>query len=726
MIGKLTLRYIRKSKLRTLLTIFGIAVSMAMLTALGNIVISFTDNIINTRISESGKYDFSIENIEKKDIEKSKNISFLKDYYFLDNSKQFRNYSKNIDNHYYAIINLFEGDEKYFREIFSKKLISGRMPQKENEIIVPYMPKNTIVGMEKLGQTVELTQYDRLDNKYIYKNFSDEENIEVDINLEKLNMKFLSNPGQKNKYTVVGYFDQFTYSKTNIEKDKNVRKYYFDIYGYTNKFQKGKLYGFFDNYEDIPQKYNKLLSIFNKTQDEVFINEDYIKNIDTSKHYAWALFSNSVVFLSVIILFATIVFIYNIFSTNYVEKIKDFGLLKVVGFTNRQLFKMVLIDSFIYFLIAVPLGYLAGIISMKIVFGYVNNIINNMIIGVPLTFESNTSLVVFSVVFILGVFVIFISNILASILVFVKSPIQALQGNIKNKPVKIKKSKPRKFIRKLFGYEGFLAYKNIDRNRKRFIMSMLSISMSIILFVIVSNISNLLSNDLIDQKEKFEDSAGYIIVHEKYKDDIVNKIEGLDFVELKNVEKIEDIKYSKEGLHYSIIIKKLGKDNAASAEFNSILFEYPGVYQESNPYPIIKILKVFLYGFITLIIIIGSLNVFNSTYTNMLTREREIALLNAVGIEENKLKKIIVLESLISALFSSILALIFSLAITFIQYNITVNSGGLGQILKEFINYTYPIRSWFLGMSVSFVIIYISSIIPYKKMANKNITNILR
>lgn len=130
---------------------------------------------------------------------------------------------------------------------------------------------------------------------------------------------------------------------------------------------------------------------------------------------------------------AIVLFIYNIFTTNYFERLRDLGLLKVVGFTNLQLFKMVMLDSLFYFVVSVPLGYFVGNISMKIVFEIVNRIIRTTSIIFTNNINVHFSKEVLLVSVIVGFLVIFISNILSALFVFNKSPIDALNQVTKQK-----------------------------------------------------------------------------------------------------------------------------------------------------------------------------------------------------------------------------------------------------------------------------------------------------
>ena len=53
-ISKITFRYLKQNKVRTILTIIGIAISIVTVSSLGSIVLSFIDNLKEDYISGEG------------------------------------------------------------------------------------------------------------------------------------------------------------------------------------------------------------------------------------------------------------------------------------------------------------------------------------------------------------------------------------------------------------------------------------------------------------------------------------------------------------------------------------------------------------------------------------------------------------------------------------------------------------------------------------------------
>ena len=73
----------------------------------------------------------------------------------------------------------------------------------------------------------------------------------------------------------------------------------------------------------------------------------------------------------------------------------------------------------------------------------------------------------------------------------------------------------------------------------------------------------------------------------------------------------------------------------------------------------VLIIKIFLYGFITVITLIGVTNIFNTITSNMELRQKEFAMLKSVGMTKREFNRMINLETI----FYSTKALIYGIAL---------------------------------------------------------------
>lgn len=179
-----------------------------------------------------------------------------------------------------------------------------------------------------------------------------------------------------------------------------------------------------------------------------------------------------------IVVIATIAVIYNSFQISVVERIKQFGLLRAVGTTPKQIRKIVLREASILAIIGVPLGLLFGILAMySITFAF--KLIGGNSVFVMRTSISPMVLIISAVV---GTVSIYISALIPASFAGKISPLTAISSRNSITKEKIKRRK-NKLTQKIFGFEGALAVKNIKRSRKRYRITVFSIVISVVLFI---------------------------------------------------------------------------------------------------------------------------------------------------------------------------------------------------------------------------------------------------
>jgi putative ABC transport system permease protein len=179
-----------------------------------------------------------------------------------------------------------------------------------------------------------------------------------------------------------------------------------------------------------------------------------------------------------IVVIATIAVIYNSFQISVVERIKQFGLLRAVGTTPKQIRKIVLREASILAAIGVPLGLLLGILAMySITFTF-------KLIGGDTVFVVNTNIspMVIAISAVVGLVSIYLSALIPAFFAGRISPLVAISSRNSITKEKIKRRKS-VLAQKLFGFEGALASKNIKRSRKRYRITVFSIVISVVLFI---------------------------------------------------------------------------------------------------------------------------------------------------------------------------------------------------------------------------------------------------
>lgn len=188
-----------------------------------------------------------------------------------------------------------------------------------------------------------------------------------------------------------------------------------------------------------------------------------------------------------IIIVTSVFCIRNSFAISITEKTKQYGMLASVGATSKQIRKNVLYEGLILGIIGIPLGILSGLLAIFIVLNIVEKILANTYMAMDLLFS--TSIVAILISIILSTITIYLSAKKSAKRAAKISPIEAIRGNEDIK-IKSKKLKSPIIIKKLFGIGGILAHKNLKRNNKKYRTTVISIVVSVSIFIAMSSFIN--------------------------------------------------------------------------------------------------------------------------------------------------------------------------------------------------------------------------------------------
>ncbi len=572
---RLSFKYIKKNKLRTLVTLFGIIISISMFTSIGNILTTIKYMGQQEVVMGDGDYDAYIYELDQDKYRMLKSNKDLKTIGL--NKYRHSIFGKRTETDEKITLNYLDilgVDENYLKEIFPFDLVEGRMPENEGEIIIPYKSKYLIEGLNKLDQ-----EEDFYFRRYREFTETDQGNFyRVTNHYRDINSIKCLETGQVN-YRVVGYFNgDNRVSHINLE-DKSQEEKYALGYSLLGQEETFNAYVKFSNYKDVNKKFTNLQKQISSTEGKSGLNDYLLRfknvNIDSIRSGQTVFALLIVSFLVGIIIFAITVFIYNMLTTNYLERTKDYGLLKVIGITNKQLKQIIYIESIFYILITVPLGYLAGNIAMRIVFSIVRKILSKGNANVLFSnIQFYRSGLVLLVAFILTAIVVLISTKYASGFILKMDAIDAVNENFSSlrKAKKRKKAKRYFFTEKFYGYEAFLAKRNIDRNRRRFLYTTFSVSMSIILFVSVSFIMTLAEPGYSSGDSYDKDYLSAFFLDEDNVDEVekeIKRIEGVDIAK----------KYSRYGKNIFI-----AKDFSDFENLTQSIMEEENIYGFDNDY----------------------------------------------------------------------------------------------------------------------------------------------
>lgn len=485
---KLTLKSLKLNKKRTIVTIIGIILSTALICAVAGMITSVQKTLINYAKSHSGNYHVCFKNIpndELKYIKENKNVQ----NYFLSKNVGYGKLEK-VENEYKPYIFVMEYDKKGLEQ-GGVTLLEGRMPENSNEIVIPeHLIKSgkinyTIgekitlnLGKRQTKDGLELTQEDALltdeseETESSSKSKSETEDLEEIVDTKE------------HTYTIVGIIERSNYK--GIEG--------FSAPGYT-------AISYMDNENDINTAnisvlYSNLKDFQKKTEDIKSVIE---KNIGSSVTVSYnsslidyeggvsdttmaSLYSVGAVVI-VIIIFSSVFVIRNSFSISVSEKTKQYGMLSSIGATKKQIKKSVLYEGFYIGIIGIPLGILCGMLAVVILLQVVN-----VLLGDSLNEKCVFSIPILAIIasIVISAITIYLSCILPARRASKISPIEAIRGNDDIK-IKAKKVKTSKITKKLFGIGGVIASKNLKRNKKKYRTTVISLVVSISIFISLSS-----------------------------------------------------------------------------------------------------------------------------------------------------------------------------------------------------------------------------------------------
>lgn len=459
-LNRLTIKNLRLNKKRTIVTIIGIILSTALMVGIGLLFSSFQDLMIRDTIGYNGKYEANYGDVDLIKLNDIKNKDFT---YFYEKPIGFSKIESS--NEYKPYMYITSVNKEYFDEL---KLIEGSFPKNENEVVI----SNHVItngGLNyKVGDIVTFTYGSR--------------NIDGDITLansELVDGEFLTNEGT-HTYKIVGIVERSNFENysacgyTAFTLDVNNDKGSVNLYVMFNKNKK-----IIKQSEKLAKElgYNNYIN-YNSTLLALYGESTY-GNVMTT------MVSMMMIMLALVSI-GCIIVIYNSFAISVMERKKEFGLLSSIGATKRQLSHTVFFEAVFVGVIGIILGILGAYVGIGCVVLVINNLISDML-EYKLHLVTNPLFIIIPVVFM--IIVIGLSAFIPSRRASKVSPIEAIRQNDDIK-INKKKIKTSKLVNKLFGIEGEIALKNIKRNKKKYRVTVVSLFISIVLFISFSSYMN--------------------------------------------------------------------------------------------------------------------------------------------------------------------------------------------------------------------------------------------
>lgn len=504
----LTLKNLKLNRKRTIVTIVGIILATALLSALVTLVSSFQYSMIEYQKQKDGDFHVKFSNVKMSELSEFKNNRNIEST-FETMGMGFANLDgcKNEDKPYAYVM---ATDEAGFeRGCF--KLIEGRMAKNEDEIVIPrHLKTNGRIDI-KVGDEITLDvgkRYDSNTEGVISENCAYEHEAETFTDTVTKHYKvvgIMERPGYGMEdysaagYTFVTYSDELAAIDNGTKSEASEADTTLTVYSrYTQKALRNK-----DAVTaDIIGVDEKLFAKANNSSVEMSSEESdrFLKEMENAKYDIYmngylinyecvfpidgsfkALFTVAAV-VALIIILTSVYCIKNSFNISITEKIRQYGMLASVGATRRQIKSSVKTEAAMLGVVGIPVGTMSGILASLILVKVVNALSAGWL-NVALSFHTSLPALILAVI--LSIATIYFSATGSARRAAKVTPLEAIR-NTKEIKIKSAKLKTPAIIGRIWGIGGVISYKNIKRNNKKYRTTVTSIVICSVTFIVIS------------------------------------------------------------------------------------------------------------------------------------------------------------------------------------------------------------------------------------------------
>ena len=504
----LTLKNLKLNRKRTIVTIVGIILATALLSALVTLVSSFQYSVIEYQKQKGGDFHVKFSNVKMSELSEFKNNRNIEST-FETMGMGFAKLDgcKNEDKPYAYVM---ATDEAGFeRGCF--KLIEGRMAKNEDEIVIPrHLKTNGRIDI-KVGDEITLDvgkRYDSNTESVISENCAYEHDAETLTDTVTKHYKvvgIMERPGYGMEdysaagYTFVTYSDELASIDNGTKSEASEADTTLTVYSrYTKKALRNK-----DAVTaDIIGVDEKLFAKANNSSVEMSAEESdrFLKEMENAKYDIYmngflisyecvfpidgtfkALFTVAAV-VALIIILTSVYCIKNSFNISITEKIRQYGMLASVGATRRQIKSSVKTEAAMLGVVGIPVGTMSGILASLILVKVVNALSAGWL-NFALSFHTSLPALILAVI--LSIATIYFSATGSARRAAKVTPLEAIR-NTKEIKIKSAKLKTPAIIGRIWGIGGVISYKNIKRNNKKYRTTVTSIVICSVTFIVIS------------------------------------------------------------------------------------------------------------------------------------------------------------------------------------------------------------------------------------------------
>lgn len=494
----IVIKYIKSFKSRSIAIMLSIILGTALIVGVGTLSKSAQQADLERVKRETGTYHVAFKDIDKNQLEVVKEGKDIKNI-------GITSYYASTDTDEKLPINILYADNNFLND--ESEIVKGRLPEAKNEVVLESWILNSMGLEPTVGQELTFKLYNK----------DKPETFKV-VGILKDRYKDKS----------VGRCEMFLHLD-----DNKINNFVANV-----EFNEGSPIS--NNIKVIAKKANLNL------ENQVGINSTLAGSVEENGGIDIES-RNTAIAMSA---FAGLV-IYSIYSISVYQRIRDYGMLRAVGVTNFRVFRLMLYELLIISLVSMPIGILLGMGGVQI--------FNKT--GGNIKYEGNiqsTSFVIPTNIILLSIACTLIMIFIISILTYMKirkiSPIEAIKRNF-GADKKIKKSNfiIAKLSNKISATKT-ISIKNIFRNKKAFILIMLSMSIGGIL-VIKNDYAYSRSEAMYADQQRMMFMNGDFILNVNSSTDEENGFTDEEINEIKNIDGISEVKTARI-LHSRMVLDK--------------------------------------------------------------------------------------------------------------------------------------------------------------------------
>ena len=507
-LNELSVKDLRLNKKRSIVIIIGIILSTALICGVAGLITSFQNTFIDTAKDSQGNYHAIFYNVPKDELKYIEENRSIEDYYLSE--EQGYSYLPNVKNSTSTgeeekpLVNVISMNDKFLNNM-AIHIQDGRLPENDNELVISTRINEKFKTNYKVGDTITLNVGElKVASENENANYYDEAQINKTKEIEQEEQATeneIVNTTSKT-YKIVGIIERPTVAIepyeaewfTVITKMQTINKKANIAVLYTNPNEYVK------NTENINQMViaksgteandfniiNGLNKTYKSYKYKVKINGELLayQGASLDDETLKTIYGLGA-FIMGIVLVSSVFVIRNGFAISITERLKQYGMLSSIGATKKQIKKSVYFEGFILGLIGIPLGILSGIFAIYILVNVVNYILKDYVSsGTLLTYGMSWSAIVISII--VSIVTIWLSCRRSAKKASKITPIEAIRSS-EDVKLKAKKVKCPKIITKIFKTGGEIAYKNLKRSKKKYRTTVISIIVSVVIFIAISS-----------------------------------------------------------------------------------------------------------------------------------------------------------------------------------------------------------------------------------------------